>query len=149
MSSLLLHVIFLHASHILPSKFVYTSLFEPLFWSVHDTSVLIASARSECSYESTQTQQSIRCSLTQSRDVDEGSDLNLNVWPLWIRQHACIDLEGSDRGPGPPTLKKLKAIAFLSNTGPDPLKNKKLPSQYSMMGYYWPASETTYSLTRF
>ena len=42
---------------------------------------------------------------------------------------------GLDRGSRPP-LKSHKNIGFLSNTGPDPLKITKLPSQHSMWGHY-------------
>ena len=35
------------------------------------------------------------------------------------------DPEGGDRGTDPPFLKNQKNIEFLSNTGPDPLKNYK------------------------
>ena len=41
-----------------------------------------------------------------------------------IRSYA--DSEGWDRGSGPPQ-KNHKAIGFLSNTGPDPLKIHKAP----------------------
>ena len=34
-----------------------------------------------------QTRQSLRCSHTQSRDVDESSDQNLDLELHWIRQH--------------------------------------------------------------
>ena len=52
------------------------------------------------------------------------------------------------RGSGPPTptpnKKNHKPIGFRSNTGPDPLKITKLPSQHSMLGNHWPASETPF-----
>ena len=35
-------------------------------------------------------------------------------------------------------MKNHKNIGFLSNTGPDPLKIKKLPSQHSMLGHHPP-----------
>ena len=35
-------------------------------------------------------------------------------------------------------------IGFLSNTGPDPLKITKLPSQHSMLGHHRHASETPF-----
>ena len=41
-------------------------------------------------------------------------------------------------------LKNRNAIGFLSNTGPDPLKITKLPSQHSMLGHHRPASETSF-----
>ena len=39
---------------------------------------------------------------------------------------------GGAGGPDPPPLKNKKKIGFLSNTGPDPLKNHKatIPSQH-------------------
>ena len=48
--------------------------------------------------------------------------------------------------PPPPPLKNHKIIGLLSNTGPDPLKIKKLPSQRSMLGHHWPVpvSETLF-----
>ena len=49
---------------------------------------------------------------------------------------------GGGKGPGPP-LKSQK-IGFLCNTGPDPLKTTKLPSQHSMLGHHLPASETPF-----
>ena len=50
---------------------------------------------------------------------------------------------GGDRGSEPP-LKNHKNKGFLSNTGPDPLKITKQPSQQSMWGHHWPASETPF-----
>ena len=47
---------------------------------------------------------------------------------------------GGDRESGHP-LKNHKNIGFLSNTGPDPLKMTKLPSQHSMSGHHRYASE--------
>ena len=38
--------------------------------------------------------------------------------------------------------EKYQNKGFLSNTGPDPLKITKLPSQHSMLGHYRHASET-------
>ena len=40
-----------------------------------------------------------------------------------FKQQPCADPEGGNRGPDPPPLKNHKNIGFLSNTGPDPLKN--------------------------
>ena len=50
---------------------------------------------------------------------------------------------GRSRGrPGGPlpSLRNYKNIGFLSNTGPDPLKIAKLPSQHSILGHYWHTS---------
>ena len=44
----------------------------------------------------------------------------------------------------PPSLKSHKNIGFPRNTGPDPLKITKLPSQHSMLGHHWHASETPF-----
>ena len=52
---------------------------------------------------------------------------------------------GGTGGPGP-SWKITKNIGFLSKTGPDPLKIAKLPSQHSMLGHHWPASETPLKL---
>ena len=56
-------------------------------------------------------------------------------------------IQRGDRGSGspPPPPEKSqnhKILMFLSNTGPDPIKITKLPSQHSMLGHYRPASET-------
>ena len=45
---------------------------------------------------------------------------------------------------GPDPLENYKNIAFLSNTGPDPLNITKLPIQHSMLGHHRPASETPF-----
>ena len=49
---------------------------------------------------------------------------------------------GGTEGPDPP--ENHKNIEFLSNTGPDPLKFSKLPSQHSTLGHHWHASETPF-----
>ena len=41
-------------------------------------------------------------------------------------------------------LKNHKNIGFLCDTGPDPLKITKLPSQYSMLGHHRHASQTPF-----
>ena len=51
---------------------------------------------------------------------------------------------GGVGGPDTP-LKYHKNIGFLSNTGPDPLKITKLPSQHSMLGHHRPASESPFN----
>ena len=50
---------------------------------------------------------------------------------------------GGAEGLDPPT-EKSQNIGLLSNTGPDPLKITKLPSQHSMLGHHRPSSETTF-----
>ena len=59
----------------------------------------------------------------------------------------CADPDGG-RGSGP-HLENYKHIGFLSNTGPDPLKITKLPSQYSMLGHHQLASETPFKIRKY
>ena len=54
--------------------------------------------------------------------------------------HARIQREDWESGRQPP--KNHKAIGSLSNTCPDPQKNKKATKPDSILGYHWPASET-------
>ena len=49
---------------------------------------------------------------------------------------------GGGRGPNPP--EKSQKYGVLSNTGPDPLKISKLPSQHSILGHHRPASKTPF-----
>ena len=58
-------------------------------------------------------------------------------------KHARYQMGGRGSRP-PPPLKNRNAIGFLSNTGPDPLKITKLPSQHSMSGHHWHTSETSF-----
>ena len=62
------------------------------------------------------------------------------------RSHARIQRGDKRFGPPPPppTCKNHKKIEFLSNTGPDPLKFSKLPSQHSTLGHHRHASETPF-----
>ena len=66
------------------------------------------------------------------------------VVPLFYFSHRRASMRGSRgrgrQGTGPPP-EISQSYRFLSNTGPDPLKNHKLPSQHSMLGHHWPASE--------
>ena len=39
-------------------------------------------------------------------------------------------------------MKNHKNLGFLSNTGPEPLKNHKATKPDLMLGHYWLASET-------
>ena len=55
----------------------------------------------------------------------------------------CGSRRGGGRGSGPP-LENHKNIGFFSNTGPDPLKIVKLPSQLSILGHNRHASETPF-----
>ena len=50
--------------------------------------------------------------------------------------------EVPDPPPPPPPLKNKKTIGFHSNSGPDPLKGLRPPSQHSMLGHHGHASET-------
>ena len=59
---------------------------------------------------------------------------------FWGFYHVRIQ-RGGTGGLDPP--KNHKNIGFLSNTGPDPLKITKLPSQHSMLGHHQHASETS------
>ena len=53
--------------------------------------------------------------------------------------------KGGGGGAGrPDPLENKKNIRLLSNTGPDPFKITKLPSQHSMLGHHLPASETPF-----
>ena len=54
-----------------------------------------------------------------------------------------MQIQRGDRQSGP-TLKNHKAIVFLCNTGPDPLKNHKATKQHSMFSHHLPASETPF-----
>ena len=62
----------------------------------------------------------------------------------YSRIQACADPEGwGGQGVRTP-LKNHQNIGFLSNIGPDPLKNTKLPSQHTTVGHYQPVSETPF-----
>ena len=61
-----------------------------------------------------------------------------------IKAKSCADPEGGTGIPDPPPLENYKNIGFLSNTGPDPLKITKLPSQHSMLGHHRPISEAPF-----
>ena len=56
-------------------------------------------------------------------------------------RHMYIWIKKETRSLARPSLENHKAIGLLSNTGPDPLKITKLPSQHSMFGQHRPASE--------
>ena len=63
-------------------------------------------------------------------------------------QHHVRIQRGEGGGQGirtPSPLKNHNNIGFLSNTGPDPLKITKLPSQHSMLSHHWHASETPFN----
>ena len=60
-----------------------------------------------------------------------------------------MDPEGGGGGGGmgyrpTPPLKNHKNKGFLSDTGLDPLKSTKLPSQHSMLGHHQHARETPF-----
>ena len=58
-------------------------------------------------------------------------------------KHGWIQ-RGGTGGPDPNPLKIHKNIGFPSNIDLDPLKITKPPSQHSMVGHYWHASETPF-----
>ena len=62
--------------------------------------------------------------------------LQTTVEPLTdkVTPFARADPEGGTGGPADPSLKNHKNIGFLSNSGPDPLKRTKLPSQAFNVG---------------
>ena len=64
------------------------------------------------------------------------------------KNHRRIQRGGGGAG-GPNPLKKSQKYRFCSNTGPDPLKITKLPSQHSMLGHHRHANETPFSKRRF
>ena len=49
---------------------------------------------------------------------------------------------GGNRVSQPPPPENSQKIGFLSNTGPNPQRITKLPSQHSMLGHHLHASET-------
>ena len=49
---------------------------------------------------------------------------------------AWVDQEGTGVQTPPPPLKNHNTIGFPSNTGPDPQKITRLPSQHSMLGHH-------------
>ena len=64
--------------------------------------------------------------------------------PFYLLYFIHAWIQRGDRGSGPHPLKNHKNIGFLSNTGSDPLKMTKLPSQYSMSGHHQHARETPF-----
>ena len=67
----------------------------------------------------------------------DNRELHLNIVHVRIQR-------GGQGVQTPPPLKSHKNIGFLSNTGPDPLKITKLPSQHSMLGHHRHTSETPF-----
>ena len=61
-----------------------------------------------------------------------------------LRHVAHVRIQRGGSGSVPPSLKNHKNIGCLSNTGLDPLKITKLPSQHSMLGHHRHASETPF-----
>ena len=61
---------------------------------------------------------------------------------LSTHNKSCADPEGGGGAGGPDPPEKSQNIGFLSNSGLDPLKITKLPSQHSMLGHHRHASET-------
>ena len=73
----------------------------------------------------------------------------LIAWPKYLhfKMHALsedIIMCGSRGGGGGGAGSPNPPLGFLSNTGPDPLKFLKLPSQHSMLGHHRRASETPF-----
>ena len=62
-----------------------------------------------------------------------------------INVSSCADPKWGGQGVRTP-LENRKNIAFLSNTGPDPLKITKLPRQHSMLGHQRHVTETPFYL---
>ena len=91
------------------------------------------------------------CSCSYNMDPDQtapfGSGSPEKQRHISARSKTKRVILGGSRGGGeragepPPPLKSHKNIGCLCNTGPDPLKITKLPSQHSMLGYHLPASE--------
>ena len=66
--------------------------------------------------------------------------MNPNGFRVRIQRGAGVP----DPPPSPPPPENHKNIGFLSNTGPDPLKITKLPSQHSVLGHHQHTSETPF-----
>ena len=67
----------------------------------------------------------------------------------FVRKYHCKELNSGKfhvriQVGGTGALKNHRNIGFFSNTGLDPLKITKLPSQHSMLGHYRHASETPF-----
>ena len=71
----------------------------------------------------------------------EASNADLEVYDTVTL--TCADPEGWTGGPDLPPEKSQK-YRFFSNTGPDPFKITKLPSQHSRLGHHQHASETPF-----
>ena len=84
--------------------------------------------------------------LTKADAHDKMGFQYISISVYIVRSHARI--QRGDRGSGAPPLKNHKNIEFLSNTGQDPLKFSKLPSQHSTLGYHRHASEATFKAFR-
>ena len=72
-----------------------------------------------------------------------GPSIHVNTVMTYWASH--VRIQRGTGGPDTTPLKNHKTIGFLSNTGPDPLIITKLPSQQSMLGHHWPASETPFN----
>ena len=70
--------------------------------------------------------------------MDQWADLSLHLTHMSLVMRGS---EGETGGPEPHPLKNNNAIEFLSDTGLDPWKITKLPSQHSMFVYHLPASK--------
>ena len=61
-------------------------------------------------------------------------------------QQSCADSEGGGQGFRTTTLKNHKAIGFLSNTGPDPMKNHKTTKPVFNVGSQWARQQNAISI---
>ena len=68
------------------------------------------------------------------------SNVHHSKWMCKTHDSNHVRIQRGGQGVRTP-LENYKNIGFLSNTGPDPLRITKLPSQYSMLGHHRPASE--------
>ena len=83
--------------------------------------------------------------LDRQKTNKQDSSWSYSLGLTWLETPTCADPEGATgvRTP-PPPLENHKDIGFYSNTGQDPLKITKLPSQHSMLGHDRHASETPF-----
>ena len=79
-----------------------------------------------------------RPTLHRHQQLAESLYLGENVF------NPCANPEGGGGRVYGPSPENHKNIGFLSSTGPDPLKNQKLPSQHSMLSQHRHASETPF-----
>ena len=66
------------------------------------------------------------------------------IWTKPSLKNITLPFAAPDGGQGVRTLKNYKNIGSLSNTGPNPLKISKIPSQPLMLDHHRPARETPF-----